>query len=296
LGQGNLVDSSHFVRLAGFCHGLQYFHSFSLPQPVGAPGSTLHNPFIFVAVNAMTDQPRLLVLDDEAELRALLQRYLTQQGFDVRTVADAAQLDRLLARERFDALVLDLMLPGENGLSVCQRLRANGETLPILMLTARGEAVDRIIGLEMGADDYLPKPFEPRELAARLRALLRRQELARRSASVTGAGRIQFGPFELDLANCSLLRDGQPQELTSGEFALLKVLASHPGRALGRERLRDLAFGSDGRSASERSIDVQVMRLRRVIEPDPSVPRYIRTVWGAGYVFVGDVAPESEPA
>lgn len=244
----------------------------------------------------MTDQPRLLVLDDEVELRALLQRYLTQQGFDVRTVADAAQLDRLLARERFDALVLDLMLPGENGLSVCQRLRANGETLPILMLTARGEAVDRIIGLEMGADDYLPKPFEPRELAARLRALLRRQELARRSASVTGAGRIQFGPFELDLANCSLLRDGQPQELTSGEFALLKVLASHPGRALGRERLRDLAFGSDGRSASERSIDVQVMRLRRVIEPDPSVPRYIRTVWGAGYVFVGDVAPESEAA
>lgn len=238
----------------------------------------------------MSDVPRLLVLDDEAELRALLQRYLTQQGFEVRTVADAVQLDRLLARETFDALVLDLMLPGESGLAVCQRLRAKGETLPILMLTARGEAVDRIVGLEMGADDYLPKPFEPRELSARLRALMRRQSLAQQRASVTGTGTVCFGPYELDLQQCLLTRNGVRQDLTSGELALLRVLVSHPGRTLGRERLRDLAFGAT-RASSERSIDVQVMRLRRVIEQDPATPRYIRTVWGAGYVFVGDAQP-----
>lgn len=243
----------------------------------------------------MPNAPRLLVLDDEAELRTLLQRYLTQQGFDVRTVADAVQLDRLLARETFDALVLDLMMPGESGLAVCQRLRARGETLPILMLTARGEAVDRIVGLEMGADDYLPKPFEPRELSARLRALLRRQVLARQGVSLTGTGKVCFGPFELDLQTCCLNRQGQPQELTSGELALLRVLVTHPGRTLGRERLRDLAFGQE-RVASDRSIDVQVMRLRRVIEEDPTVPRYIRTVWGAGYVFIGDGQPPEATA
>lgn len=230
---------------------------------------------------------RILVLDDEAELRALLQRYLSSQGFEVRQVSDGEQLDRLLAREPYDALVLDLMLPGEDGLSICRRLRANGEAIPILMLTARGDAVERIIGLEMGADDYLPKPFEPRELAARLRALLRRQQLARGSASLAGDGVVRFGPFVLDLGACRLSRDGREVTLTSGEFALLQVLAKHPGRPLGRERLLDLAFGSR-KDNSERSVDVQVLRLRRVLEEDPATPRYIRTVWGAGYVFVGD--------
>lgn len=235
----------------------------------------------------MPDQPRILVLDDDAELRALLQRYLGAQGFEVRAVADAAQLDRLLARERFDALVLDLMLGEDDGLQVCQRLRAAGETLPVLMLTARGEAVDRIIGLELGADDYLPKPFEPRELAARLRAMLRRQQLAQSSASVSGQGKVSFGACELDLAACRLMRQGQSVELTSGEFALLRTLVAHAGRPLGRERLRELAH-SGRAGVSDRSVDAQVMRLRRVIEDDPAAPRHIRTVWGVGYVFVGE--------
>lgn len=231
--------------------------------------------------------PRILVLDDEAEMRALLQRYLGSQGFAVRQVDTAAQLDKLLARETYDALVLDLMLPDEDGLSICRRLRAAGEGIPILMLTARGGAIDRIIGLETGADDYLPKPFEPRELAARLNALLRRQQLARNGASLTASGTIAFGPYRLNLENCRLSRDEQVIELSSGEFALLRVLTAQPGRPLSRERLLTLAFGRD-HGNSERSVDVQILRLRRLLEADPAAPRYIRTVWGAGYVFVGD--------
>lgn len=235
----------------------------------------------------MSSPPRILVLDDEAELRALLERYLGSQGFAVRQVANAAQLDKLLAREPYDALVLDLMLPDEDGLAICRRLRAAGENLPILMLTARGDAVDRIIGLETGADDYLAKPFEPRELAARLKALLRRQQLARASATLIGAGTITFGPYRLHLESCRLSRDGATVELSSGEFALLRVLTAQPGRPLSRERLLALAFGRD-HGNSERSVDVQILRLRRLLEADPATPRYIRTVWGAGYVFVGD--------
>lgn len=235
----------------------------------------------------MSSQPRILVLDDEAELRALLQRYLGSQGFAVRQVESAALLDKLLAREPYDALVLDLMLPDEDGLSICRRLRAAGENLPILMLTARGDAVDRIIGLETGADDYLPKPFEPRELAARLTALLRRQQLARSSTSLTGAGTVVFGPYRLHLESCRLSRNDEAIELTSVEFALLRVLTAQPGRPLSRERLLTLAFGRD-HGNSERSVDVQILRLRRLLESDPAAPRYIRTVWGAGYVFVDD--------
>jgi two-component system, OmpR family, phosphate regulon response regulator OmpR len=235
---------------------------------------------------------RILVLDDEPELRALLQRYLGSQGFAVRPVEDVVQLDRLLAREPFDALVLDLMMSGEDGLSICRRLRAAGETLPILMLTARGEAIDRIVGLEMGADDYLPKPFEPRELAARLNALLRRQELARRGVAHAGSGEVCFGPWRLNLQRCRLLRDGSEVELTSGEFALLRALVANPGRTLGRARLLELAYGP-GHGNSERAVDVQMLRLRRLVEDDPAAPRYLRTVWGAGYVFVGD---DGDPA
>jgi len=241
--------------------------------------------------------PRILILDDEAELRALLQRYLGSQGFAVRAVADAPQLDRVLARERFDVLVLDLMMPGEDGLSICRRLRAAGETIPIMMLTARGDPVDRIIGLEMGADDYLPKPFEPRELAARLQAMLRRQAMDAAGTALPRAPVVNFGPFVLDVAARSLTRDGAPVALTSGEFALLRALASNPGRALGRERLMELAHGpaagagaGRGQGVAERSVDVQILRLRRLIEEDASAPRYIQTVWGVGYLFVPDGA------
>ncbi|WP_449370217.1 osmolarity response regulator transcription factor OmpR [Thiomonas sp.] len=230
---------------------------------------------------------RILLLDDEAELRALLQRYLGSMGLQVRAVADAAQLDRLLAREPFDLLILDLMMPGEDGLSVLRRLRAQGETLPVLMLTARGDPVDRILGLEMGADDYLPKPFEPRELLARIQAMLRRQAMLGALPAAVRGDVIRFGAFELDLAARTLARDGADVPLTSGEFALLAALACNPGRPLGRERLLELAQGRD-REATERSVDIRVLRLRRLIEEDPAAPRYIQTVWGLGYLFAPD--------
>ena len=230
---------------------------------------------------------KVVILDDEAELRALLQRYLGSNGLTVRGVEDADQLDRLLAREPFDALILDLMMPGEDGLSVCRRLRARGETIPILMLTAKGDPVDRIIGLEMGADDYLPKPFDPRELLARLHAMLRRQQMSGTAPAARRNGIVRFGPFALDLATRQLMRNAQPVALSSAEYAVLSALAAHPGRPLGRERLRTLAHGRD-HEATERSVDVQVLRLRRLIEDDPSAPRFIQTVWGVGYLFAPD--------
>ncbi|MFT3666036.1 response regulator [Piscinibacter sp.] len=234
---------------------------------------------------------RVLVADDEPDLRALLERYLGDHGLAVRTVDGAAAVDRLLARERFDLLVLDVTMPGEDGLALCRRLRAAGETIPILMLTARGDPLDRILGLEMGADDYLAKPFTPRELLARIHALVRRQRmLGAHAGPADAAARVSFGAFVLDLAGRRLVRDGAEVPLSSAEFALLKAFARHPGRTLGRDRLMELAHGRD-HAATDRSIDVQVMRLRRVIEADPSAPRYIRTVWGAGYVFVADPGP-----
>jgi two-component system, OmpR family, phosphate regulon response regulator OmpR len=239
---------------------------------------------------------RILVADDEADLRALLQRYLTDHGYAVRTVESAAPLDKLLARERFDVLVLDVMMPGEDGLSICRRLRAQGETIPIVMLTARGDPLDRIIGLEMGADDYLPKPFNPRELLARIRALVRRQRMLGAhggSSAPGGESVLRFGAHTLHLAERRLERDGHDVPLTTGEFTLLQALALNPHRPLGRDRLIELARGRD-HEATDRSIDVQVMRLRRLIETDPAKPRHIQTVWGVGYVFVPD-AP-AEPA
>jgi len=238
---------------------------------------------------------RILVADDEADLRALLQRYLTDQGYAVRTVDSAAPLDKLLARERFDVLVLDVMMPGEDGLSICRRLRAQGETIPIVMLTARGDPLDRIIGLEMGADDYLPKPFNPRELLARIQALVRRQRMlgAHAGSSAPGADSVlRFGAYTLSLGERRLQRGGEDVPLTTGEFSLLQALALNPNRPLGRDRLIELARGRD-HEATDRSIDVQVMRLRRLIEADPAKPRHIQTVWGVGYVFVPDAPAET---
>ncbi len=236
----------------------------------------------------MTDPAcRVLIVDDEAELRALLERYLTDQGVAVRAVPDAAQAERLLARERFDVLVLDVMMPGEDGLSLCRRLRAQGETIPILMLTARGDPVDRIIGLEMGADDYLPKPFNPRELLARVQAMWRRQRMLGVHGGPAGEAPISFGPYTLHLTERRLEKAGEAIELTTGEFTLLQALAHNANRPLGRDKLLELARGRDS-EATDRSIDVQVMRLRKLIEDDPSKPRYIQTVWGLGYVFVPD--------
>ena len=228
-------------------------------------------------------QPKILILDDDERLRALLARYLGEQGFQVSAVADAGAMDRLLTREGFDLLVLDLMLPGEDGLSICRRLRAGGDTLPILMLTAKGDEIDRIVGLELGADDYLPKPFNPRELVARIRAIMRRPVRA-----VPGApqqGEIRFGPFRLALDARCLYRGEEKLLVTQGEFAILQALAQHPRQVLSRDKLLRLVRGRDY-NAYDRSIDVLVSRLRRLIESDPAHPCFIQTVRGIGYVFV----------
>ncbi len=239
------------------------------------------------ATTSAAEPVRILIADDEAELRGLLQRYLGERGLAVRAVADAQSAERLLARERFDVLVLDVTMPGEDGLSLCRRLRAQGEVVPILMLTARGDPVDRIVGLEMGADDYLPKPFNPRELLARLQAMVRRQQFLGAHAGPAGAAPVRFGRHQLYPAQRRLLKDGEEVAITTGELGLLCALAANANRPLGRERLIELAKGRD-HGTTDRSIDAQVMRLRRTIEDDPAAPRHIRTVWGVGYVFVPD--------
>jgi len=231
--------------------------------------------------------PTILVVDDDQSLRELLVRYLGEQGFDVVGVGDGAELDRALQDGlRPDVILLDLMLPGEDGLSIARRLCAS-LSVPIIMLSARGEDIDRIVGLEVGADDYLPKPFNPRELLARIRAVLRRA--APPAPSLVGVDRpvhvVEHGPFRIDLDMHTLMLHGQAVALTEGEFQLLRVLMEHPRRLLSRDALMDLLKGYD-RSPFDRSIDVRVARLRRRIEPDPAQPRYLLTIRGEGYVFV----------
>lgn len=231
---------------------------------------------------------KIMVVDDDARLRDLLRRYLTEQGFTVQVADSAVNLNRFWARERFDALVLDLMLPGEDGLSILKRLRDGGDRTPIVMLTAKGEDMDRIAGLDLGADDYLPKPFNPRELLARLNAVLRRREREQvPGAPEQEALSVQFGEFVLDLATRTLTRAGEPVALTTGEFAVLKAFARHPRTPLSREKLMEMARGREF-TAYDRSLDVQISRLRKLIEPDPAKPRYLQTVWGLGYVFIPD--------
>ena len=231
----------------------------------------------------MQENYKILVVDDDMRLRALLERYLTEQGFQVRSVANAEQMDRLLTRESFHLMVLDLMLPGEDGLSICRRLRSQSNPMPIIMVTAKGEEVDRIVGLEIGADDYIPKPFNPRELLARIRAVLRRGNAAARP-DAEGGEVVRFGPFALDLAAQSLARDGAEIALTQAEFTLLKLFVEHPNRALSRDQIMDWLKGYE-RDPFDRSIDVRVTRLRKKLEDDPANPVYIRTVWGQGYLF-----------
>lgn len=231
---------------------------------------------------------RLLVVDDDPKLRDLLNRYLTAQQFDVGLAIDGASMNRLLQKETWDLIILDLMLPGENGLSIMRRLRGANVRTPVIILTAKGDDVDRIVGLEMGADDYLPKPFNPRELLARINAVLRRQPVPESpGAPATDIGEVRFGPFVFDPALRSLSRDGQAVPLTTGEYSVLKVFARHPRQPLNRDKLMVLARGREY-GAFDRSLDVQVSRLRKLIESDPTNPRYIQTVWGVGYVFVPD--------
>lgn len=230
---------------------------------------------------------KILVVDDDLRLRSLLERYFKEQGYIVKAVADSAQMDRYLERENYHVMILDLMLPVEDGLSICRRLRAEDNNIPIVMLTAKGDDIDRIIGLELGADDYLPKPFNPRELLARVKAVLRRHTTELPGAPSSEDKVIEFGQFKLNLGTREMTRQGEPVILTSGEFAVLKSLVTNARQPLSRDKLMNYARGRDY-SALERSIDVQVSRLRRLIEDDPSNPRYIQTVWGIGYVFVPD--------
>jgi two-component system phosphate regulon response regulator OmpR len=195
-----------------------------------------------------------------------------------------------LLRETVDLIVLDLMMPGEDGLSICRRMRAANDRTPIIMLTAKGEDVDRIVGLEVGADDYLGKPFNPRELLARIHAVLRRRPVMEAPGAPSSENEVvQFGPYTLDLGARQLRKNGEDIPLTTGEFAMLKALVRHPRQPLSREKLAQLARGREF-EPFDRSLDVQISRLRKLIEPDPASPRFIQTVWGVGYVFVPDAS------
>ena len=231
---------------------------------------------------------KVLVVDDDVRIRDLLRRYLMQEGFEVMLAEDGKALNRVLQREAVDLIVLDLMMPGEDGLSICRRLRANGDRTPIIMLTAKSEDVDRIVGLEVGADDYLGKPFNPRELLARIHAVLRRRPPQEAPGAPSGENEVAtFGPFTFDMSTRTLHRNGEELPLTTGEFAMLKALVRHPRQPLSREKLALLARGREF-EPFDRSLDVQVSRLRKLVEVDAASPRYIQTVWGVGYVFVPD--------
>jgi two-component system, OmpR family, phosphate regulon response regulator OmpR len=234
--------------------------------------------------------PKILVIDDDARLRELLDRYLTQAGFAVTSLASAKELERRLERDPPHLIVLDWMMPGSDGLTVCKDLRARGIETPIIMLTAKSDETDRISGLENGADDYLAKPFNPQELLARINAVLRRSRVSAMAGAPMEDGQASFGPFTLNLATRTLQRGEESLPLTTGEFAVLRIFVSHPREPLTRDRLMMLARGR-GQEVFDRAIDVQISRLRKLVEPDPAKPRYIQTVWGYGYVFVPDDAP-----
>ncbi|MBS0312633.1 MAG: two-component system response regulator OmpR [Burkholderiales bacterium] len=235
----------------------------------------------------MSNAAHILIVDDDQRLRDLLQRYLAEQGFRVTGLADARELSRRLDRDPPHLIVLDWMMPHEDGIAVCRRLRASGDHTPVIMLTAKGEEDERIDGLEAGADDYLPKPFNPRELVARIQAVLRRAAVAAPGAPEPSDGPVRFSDCAVDFTTRTVTRAGVVQELTTSEFAMLKVFLTHPHEALSRERLSLLARGKE-HEVFDRAVDVQVSRLRKLVEPDPAKPRYIQTVWGRGYVFVPD--------
>lgn len=240
----------------------------------------------------MQATPHVLIVDDHREIRDLVSRVLTKEGFRVSTAADGRVMRKALADGRIDLILLDLMLPGEDGLSLCRSLRSESQ-IPIIMLTAKGDEVDRVIGLEMGADDYLPKPFGSRELIARIKAVLRRSnDKLVTTKSASHPRRYLFDRWTLDTGARELLRDDHVTvPLSTGEYDLLIALVERPQRVLNRDQLLDLARG---RSAAglDRSIDTQVSRLRKKLERDPSDPKIIKTVWGGGYMFTPTVSQQ----
>ena len=235
--------------------------------------------------------PHILVVDDHSEIRDLLKRFLEQHGMRVSCARDGKEMKRLLDEREFDLLVLDLMMPGEDGLTLCRELRVKSR-LPILMLTAMGEETDRIIGLEMGADDYLSKPFNPRELLARIKAVMRRTQAESLPVPETLTRDLRFDRWLLDVNRRELVdEEGVGMSLSTAEFDLLKVFLERPQRVLSRDQLLDLARGREA-VAFDRAIDTLVSRLRRKLERDPKNPELIKTIWGGGYLFAADVTQE----
>ena len=233
---------------------------------------------------ANSEQPHIALVDDDPKIRELTAKYLSDQELSVKTAANGSELDELMKNNNISLIILDLMMPEESGLNICQRLRVNNVDIPIIMLTAKGDEVDRIVGLEMGADDYLPKPFNPRELLARVNAILRRQQ---KSSIQNTKDIFEFGNFSFDISNRSLHKNGQEIQITAGEYDLLRVFAERPKQPLSRDQIMQLAKGKE-LDVFDRSIDVQISRLRRLIEEDPNKPKFLQTKWGFGYIFIPD--------
>ncbi|HET7154219.1 MAG TPA: response regulator [Hyphomicrobiaceae bacterium] len=239
----------------------------------------------------MANAPHILIVDDHREIRDLVSRTLTKEGFRVSVAADGRGMRKTMSDSRIDLILLDLMLPGEDGLSLCRSVRAESR-IPVIMLTAKGDEVDRVIGLEMGADDYLPKPFGSRELVARIKAVLRRSQHTSSAKPSERPKQYHFDRWRLDIGARELLReDGVILPLSTGEYDLLIALVERPQRVLSRDQLLDLARGRAA-NALDRSIDTQVSRLRKKLEKDPSDPKLIKTVWGGGYLFTPAVGQE----
>ena len=230
------------------------------------------------------NQHVLALIDDDPKILELTAKYLRDQGFTIYTGKNGKELDEILKKYAVDLIILDLMMPEESGLQICQRLRVNDVLIPIIMLTAKGDEVDRIVGLEMGADDYLPKPFNPRELSARINAIIRRKEIFSEKLSTKS---IKFGDFLFNIQNRSLSKDGKNISITTGEFNLLKVFTERPKQPLSRDQIMQLARGKE-LDVFDRSIDVQISRIRKLIEKDPNNPKYLQTKWGFGYIFNPD--------
>lgn len=229
----------------------------------------------------------IILVDDDPKIRDLTAKYLRDQGLNVNTAEGGKALDKVLETKEISLIVLDLMMPEESGLEICQRLRVKDINIPIIMLTAKGDEVDRIVGLEMGADDYLPKPFNPRELLARINAILRRNKIVGKTNKKETI--IQFGDFKFDINNRSLTKKDEEISITTGEYDLLKVFTERPKQPLSRDQLMQLAKGKE-LDVFDRSIDVQISRLRKIIEHDPNNPKFLQTKWGYGYIFNPDGA------
>lgn len=236
----------------------------------------------------MSEKPHILVVDDHREIRDGLAKFMGEHGFRVSTAPDGKGMRRVLEESRIDLIVLDLMMPGEDGLTLCRELRGKSN-IPVVMLTAMGEETDRIVGLEMGADDYVAKPFNPRELFARVKAVLRRAQSLPETVRPPDETLVKFENWTLNIARRELeATDGTAVPLSTGEFNLLQVFVRHPGHVLNRDQLLDLTQGREA-APFDRSIDTQISRLRRKIEEDPKDPKIVKTVWGGGYVFTPKV-------